>query len=409
MIWEMSPPANTNFVFNAGANIGSTAASQGAFTGVFQNRWMPSVDASWIRGKHTFTFGGSFSYTQLNARDQRTNTGMIGFTDFARFLTGNPITYTADGFITTNFLQGDANRYYRSKETGGYIQDKYQIRPNLSVTAGLRFDYHGGLTEKNGRIFNFDPSQYSYDAATDTITSNGLIIAGNNPALSHQRRQRFDADGTAMGSRAAHRHRLEPEDVQRQDRGSLGLGLVLRSRRTLRLPFSRLCIGRDHGRSIRRESDSSVGEFANLQPIRLHVTCSDFANPWGPTLGPAPSGNPKDLILPNAAVSSTGMPLFAFADYNRANKLPYTMNQTLDIQWQPRNDLVIQVGYVGNLGRHEVVPLPFNQARIASPTHPIRPGTPFEQDYTYGYSILSDPSTFTPAHPAERAAVPANF
>ncbi len=109
-------PANTNFVFNAGENIGSTAASQGAFTGIFQNRWMPSVDASWIRGKHTFTFGGSFSYTQLNARDTRTNSGMIGFTSFANFLTGNPTTYTADGFITTNFLQGDANRYYRSRE-----------------------------------------------------------------------------------------------------------------------------------------------------------------------------------------------------------------------------------------------------------------------------------------------------
>ena len=129
-------PANTNFVFNAGTNIGSTAASQGAFTGIFQNRWMPSVDASWIHGKHTFTFGGSFSYTQLNARDERTNTGMIGFTNFANFLTGNPTTYTADGFITTNFLQGDANRYYRSKEWGAYLQDKYQIRPNLSVTAG---------------------------------------------------------------------------------------------------------------------------------------------------------------------------------------------------------------------------------------------------------------------------------
>ena len=173
--------ANTNFVFNAGENIGSTAASQGAFTGIFQNRWMPSVDASWIRGKHTVTFGGSYSYTQLNARDQRTNTGMIGFTNFANFLQGLPITYTADGFITTNFLQGDANRYYRSKETGAYLQDKYQIRPNLSVTAGVRFDYHGGLTEKNGRIFNFDPSQYTYDAASDTITSNGLILAGNNP------------------------------------------------------------------------------------------------------------------------------------------------------------------------------------------------------------------------------------
>ena len=63
-------------------------------------------------------------------------------------------------------------------------------------------------------------------------------------------------------------------------------------------------------------------------------------------------------------------------DYNRKNKLPYTMNQTLDIQWQPRNDLAIDIGYVGNLGRHEVIPVPFNQAQIATPTNPIRKGTP---------------------------------
>ena len=50
------------------------------------------------------------------------------------------------------------------------------------------------------------------------------------------------------------------------------------------------------------------------------------------------------------------------------------MNQTLDIQWQPRNDLAIDIGYVGNLGRHEVIPVPFNQAQIASPTNPIRQG-----------------------------------
>jgi hypothetical protein len=63
--------------------------------------------------------------------------------------------------------------------------------------------------------------------------------------------------------------------------------------------------------------------------------------------------------------------------YDRANKLPYTMNYTLDIQWQPRNDLAIEVGYVGNLGRHQVIPLPFNQPSIASPTNPTLAGGPF--------------------------------
>jgi hypothetical protein len=391
-------PANTNFVFNAGANIGSTAASQGAFTGIFQNRWMPSVDANWIRGKHTFTFGGSFSYTQMNARDERTNSGMIGFTSFANFLTGNPTTYTADGFITTNFLQGDANRYYRSKETGAYIQDKYQIRPNLSVTAGVRFDYHGGLTEKNGRIFNFDPSQYSYDAATDTITSNGLIIAGNNP--------QFPTKGVSDSTLTGRQWGIAPRIGIAWSPKMFNDKVVVRSGWGLYYDRGELFAYLSPGFASGVITGGPFGvnqtpPWVNSQTCDPqgfgYVTCPDFANPWGPTLGPPPSGNPKDLILPNAATSSTGIPLFAFGNYNRANKLPYTMNQMLDIQWQPRKDLVIQVGYVGNLGRHEVVPIPFNQAQIASPTHPIRPGTPFEQDYTYGYSTLSDPSTFTPA------------
>ena len=85
------------------------------------------------------------------------------------------------------------------------------------------------------------------------------------------------------------------------------------------------------------------------------------------------------------------MPLFSFADYNRANKLPYTMNQTLDIQWQPRTTLVMQVGYVGNLGRHEIVPIPSTRRELHRPLIPSVLVTPSEQDYTYGYSILSDP------------------
>ena len=77
-----------------------------------------------------------------------------------------------------------------------------------------------------------------------------------------------------------------------------------------------------------------------------------LANPWGSQLGPAPSGNPVsiDQYLPNEAAIINGAQLFSFATYNRANKLPYTINDTFDIQWQPRNDLAIEIGYVGNLG-----------------------------------------------------------
>jgi Carboxypeptidase regulatory-like domain len=388
------PPANPCGPFNAGLNIGSTAASQGAFTGIFQNRWMPSVNAVWNHGKHTLTFGGSFSYTQLNARDRRTNTGMIGFTNFANFLTGSPITYTANGFISTDFLQGDANRYYRSKETGWYLQDKFQLRPNLSISAGLRFDYHGGLTEKNGRIFNFDPLRYSYDAATDTITSNGFIFAGNNPL--------FPTKGVSDSTLTGRQWGLAPRVGLAWSPKMLNDKVVVRAGWGMYYDRGELFTYLSPGFASGVIAGGPFGvnqspPWVNSQACSPYAysNCSNFENPWGST---PPSGNPADLVIPNATTIATGLPLFSFADYNRANKLPYTLNQTLDIQWQPRNDLAIEIGYVGNLGRHEVVPLPFNQAQIASPTSPIRPGTPFEQDYTYGYSIVTQPGGFTPVN-----------
>jgi Carboxypeptidase regulatory-like domain/TonB dependent receptor len=390
-------PLNSNYVFNAGMNIGSTAASQGAFTGIFQNRWMPSANAVWNHGKHTVTFGGSFSYTQLNTRDRRTNAGMIGFLSFADFLTGSPITYTADGYITTTFLQGDANRYYRSKEDGLYIQDKFQFRPNLSISAGLRFDYHGGLTEKNGRIFNFDPSAYSYDPGSDTITSNGFIVAGNNPL--------FPSKGVSDSTLTGRQWGLAPRIGLAWSPKMFNDKVVVRAGWGMYYDRGELFTYLSPGFASGVIAGGPFG--VNQSPPWVNQTscspygysyCSTFEEPWGPALAPPPSGNPKNLGLPNATAISTGIPLFSFADYNRANKLPYTLNQTLDIQWQPRHDLAIDIGYVGNLGRHSVVPLPFNQAQIASPSHPIRKGTAFEQDYTYGYSILTNPDTFAPAN-----------
>jgi hypothetical protein len=388
--------ANVNFVFNGGLNIGSTAASQGAFTGIFQNRWMPSASAIWSHGKHTFTFGGQFMYTQLNARDRRTNSGMIGFTSFANFLQGIPVTYSADGFISTNFLQGDADRYYRSKENGAFIQDKFQIRSNLSISLGLRFDDHGGLTEKNGRIFNFDPSRYSYDGTSDTITSNGFIVAGNNPL--------FPTKGVSDSTLTGRQWGLAPRIGMAWSPGMFHDKVVVRAGWGIYYDRGELFTYLSPGFASGVIAGGPFG--VNQTPpwvnstacsVYAYSNCSTFANPWGSQLGPAPSGNPADLQLPNAASIAGGIPLFSFADYNRANKLPYTLNQTLNIQWQPRNDLAIEIGYVGNFGRHEIVPLPFNQAKIASPTSPLLAGSANEQDYTYGYSEVKVAGGFDPA------------
>jgi hypothetical protein len=387
-------PYNVNSVPNAGMTVGmGSSQSQGAFTGVFQNRFMPSANAIWTHGKHTVTFGGSFAYTQLNTRDERTNKGIIGFADFSQFLQGLVTSYTPNGFITTSFLQGNANRYYRANDVGSYLQDKYQVRSNLSVTVGARFDYHGGLTEKNGRLFNFDPSRYSFDGIN--INNNGIIIAGNN--------RLFPSKGVSDSTLTGRQWGLGPR-----------LGIAWSPKK-----FSNKIVVRagwgmyyDRGELFTYLSPGFAsgvipgGPFGvnQTQPFVANQVCSaigtfylffipecdptqpnggSFNNPWGATLGPPPSGNPALIPGPkNTTDIINGMPPFVFANYNRANKLPYTLNQTLDIQWMPRNDLLIEIGYVGNLGRHGVIPIPFNQALIATPSHPIH-----GQNFTYGYTV----------------------
>jgi carboxypeptidase family protein len=406
-------PYNVNYVFNAATNIGSGAASQGAFTGVFQNRFMPSANAIWTLGKHTLTFGGNFAYTQLNTRDERTDKGTIGFADFSQFLQGLVVPYTPDGFITTAYLQGDANRYYRSKETGLFLQDKYQIFSNLSLTAGLRFDDHGGLTEKYGRLYNFDPSEYDYDEATDTILNTGFLIAGNNKLFP----SKGVSDSTLTGRQWGLGPRLglawSPKKFNNKIVVRAGWGMYY-DRGEL---FTYLSPGFAAG--VIAGGPFGVNQappFVNSQVCGaigsyyqgFIPTCDptqpnggSFSNPWGTTLQSPPSGNPASIVLPNAAAIENGAQLFSFADYNRANKLPYTLNQTLDIQWQPRKDLAITIGYVGNFGRHEVIPVPFNQAGIATPSHPIH-----GQIYSYGYTVEAPQGCNPTLAPAACAPTP---
>jgi len=395
--------ANPAPVENAAMNIGQGGASQGAFTGVFQNRFMPSASAIWQKGKHTFTFGGSYAYTQLNTRDLRTNQGIIGIADFSQFVQGFVTPYTTDGFVTTSYLQGDANRYMRANSSGLYIQDKYQVRSNLSVTAGLRWDWNGGFTEKYGRIYNFDPSRYSYDETSGDITSTGFIIAGNNP--------KFPSKGVSNTTLTGRQWGLAPRIGVAWSPGMFHNKVVVRAGTGLYYDRGELFSYLSPGFAAGVIAGGPFGfnqapPFVNSQVCQavssyyegFIPTCDpldpqggSLSSPWGAALQAPPSGNPADILnyLPNRSAIEAGAPLFAFGVYNRNNKLPYTINNTFDVQWQPTKDLAIQIGYVGNLGRHLVVPVPFNQAQIASPSHPVH-----GQQYSYGYTIVDN--TFTP-------------
>ncbi len=402
-------------------NIGPSAASQSANTGVFQNRIQPSGNAILILGRHSITFGGSYSYTQLNIRDDRTGTGMVATPDFATYAENLITPYSTNGFVATTYLQGNANRYYRANQTGLYASDKFQVRPNLTFTLGVRYDWNGGLTEKYGRIFNFDPSLYQYNAGSDTIATPGLIIAGNNTNGT-----KGVSDTTLTGRQWGIAPRFgvawEPAKLNNKVVIRAGSGFYY-DRGELYTYFSPgYAAGEVSGGPFgisqtppfvtQQSCPYSASPYGNTSflydfyiplcgantPYGPDTSAYSLATPWGTSLGAAPS-NPSaaSLVnyLPNAAGIIAGAQPFTLGDYNRANKLPYSINFTLDLQWQPTNSLMVELGYVGNLGRHQVIPLPFNQAHIATQSSPTLAGGPNAQFFSYGYTVL-DPNTFAP-------------
>ena len=399
-------------------NIGPNAEGQSVNTGVLQNRLAPSGNAIWMLGKNTVSFGASYTYTQLNTIDKRTGMGTVATDDFSQFAQGLVTPGSSStGYYVSSFLQGNANRYYRSNQLGTYVQDKFQVTPTLSLTAGIRYDWDGGLTEKYGRIFNFDSSRYSYDVASDTIEDSGLIIAGNNAnGTKGVSNTTLTGRQWGIGPRVGAAWQpafLNSKVVVRTgggiyyDRGELftyfspgyAIGSVTGGPFGVnqQLPFvnnSNCPIG---DRTDYQGYIPTCGGDVNGLPLdgtnyeSSNAAAGNLENPYGTTLLKAPS-NPKasDLAsyLPNAnsIVNDYGQPI-SLGVYDRANKLPYTINYTLDVQWQPRSDIAIEIGYVGNLGRHQVIPVPFNQSRIASSTNPALAGGAFQQKYSYGYTV----------------------
>ncbi|HWA95770.1 MAG TPA: carboxypeptidase regulatory-like domain-containing protein [Terracidiphilus sp.] len=410
-----------------GSSNGGTVLKLGPYSsfvnaGYYQNRINPSTNLIMAVGKHTLTMGGGYSYTQLNVVNNRTGIGQVVVKDFPSFLQGKT-RGTGYSSVLDSIAGGHnvSNRYYRSDEYSGYVQDKYQVLPNLSLTAGVRFDYHGGLTEKYGNMFNFDPGLYDVTGTTTTgfvVNNGGFLIAHNNPFCKENAASCSSTDSTLTGRQWGISPRIGFAWSPKRDNGHLvvrgGAGIYY-DRGEL---FSYLS---------QPAGSSTGGPFGVTEaPPLVNLEQSGgsgqtLSNPLGNSpycliTNCAPSADPNNFTqllqstLNQMTGTTTGEGLncgayanqddytlcpspFSFGAYDRANKLPYTINYTASIEWQPRYDMAITIGYTGNRGRHAVIPLPLNEPQIATAGSPAmvegKEPHPNGESSTYGYQVLN--------------------
>ena len=115
-------------------------------------------------GLHNITIGGDLRKQQYNDFFQQDPRGTFTFTGAATQSTSTSVTNSgsdlADFLIgvpdTSSIAFGNADKYLRQTVYDLYGTDDWRIQSNLTINAGLRWEYGTPITEIYGRLVNLD-------------------------------------------------------------------------------------------------------------------------------------------------------------------------------------------------------------------------------------------------------------
>jgi hypothetical protein len=129
-------PTATEFpnidINDLGAQIGGdySAPSSGV-----QNTYQATDNVTWIRGNHTFTFGGEARKYIAPTDAPNRLTGDYEWTTITTFLSDVVPDYFGERSGGDNPYPGDQTAFY------GYANDDWRVTPNLTINAGLRYEF----------------------------------------------------------------------------------------------------------------------------------------------------------------------------------------------------------------------------------------------------------------------------
>jgi urease beta subunit len=153
--------------------------------GRYTDTYNLSDNVSWLRGNHSFRFGGSLQQVRVESFDWAETIRSFGLgvgfdSQFALdssffpggiaaddFSAASSLLATLSGLIdlggqtfNTNdaaagYVAGQEQRRNYSLNAGAlYVQDNWRLRPRLTLNLGLRWDYQGRFDERDGLLLN---------------------------------------------------------------------------------------------------------------------------------------------------------------------------------------------------------------------------------------------------------------
>ena len=133
----------------------ATAGGLGSFAGFTHtlNSFQAYDDIVVARGNHYLKFGAAFERVQSNEKPRPRVNGTFIFNNLSDFLINDPFFFAFAGSST------GVEAGVRNDIIGGYAQDDWRVRPNLTINLGLRYEIMTLPTEVHN-LFGSTPSLY---------------------------------------------------------------------------------------------------------------------------------------------------------------------------------------------------------------------------------------------------------
>lgn len=299
---------------------------------------------NYIRGKHTFRFGGEYRKNYMDLQYQRNVRGTFNFNGQASSYVALPAgatSYTTDtsfntstgdvrpladylaGYVSSSsFTQGVLRRSIYQNTFDLFAQDQYQISPTLTLNYGLRYDYNAPFTS-TGVLSDFRPGNTSANAY-------GLVTPGSGIGSI------YPENKTNFAPRFGFSYAPAEKLVVR---GTYGIFFDA-------LNFNGFFDNRPG-------NGGAVGVQANPIGATPVVNVSNTYYEWQTGVNPFST--------------ASGPSVYGLATISPTFRTAYIQNFNLNTQYQVSRNTILQVSYVGSLGRRLFDLIDINQGRPGTP------------------------------------------
>jgi Carboxypeptidase regulatory-like domain/TonB dependent receptor len=290
-----------------------------------------SDTVTYVRGKHSFRFGGIFSTGGVDYLRADEGRGRVDFHYLEDFIAGTPIRDWSLQF-------GEPARNVTMKSFGLFAQDDYRITRRVTLNLGLRYDVTYPIKEAHNLLANFTPTQ-------------GIVQVGNGISEPYQ----------------SNHYNLSPRlgvawDVLGNGktvvRSGFGMIFVQPSIRTFMFGGGGLNLNPSGLPKVIGNADGTTTTIpgnGNLTTFFVSGASTDLIN-WN-TTGPifpvaqaglnSCSGATVDNSSDSPTYSATPCTVFAVDPHLRT---PYVLNWNVNLQQELAPNLVLQIAYVANHG-----------------------------------------------------------